>query len=461
VALPPRVARGVSIPAAAAIAATTVGTTSTSTTATATVALTRGSAAESAAIARASLRGATETATAAAAAGACVLSEVAIGTCTSAPAATTTTAATVRRLASNCLKEAGHFLVGFLQEINKLSDDTTIAAVEKGSRNTRISSTAGTTNAVDIVVNVRGEVVVDDVRDIGDIKATSGNCSGNQDRAASIAEELESPLTLSLSAITVDRRGREILVDQEVRERVGHTLGLDKDERQATTVRVENIQKNGALVDILNVLDLLRDVLRGRSNTSNRQEDIVLQEVPGEHLNVAGECGREHERLTFLHTRHVFTLDDAANLGLETHVKHTVSLVQDEVLDVLQGDATSFYEINQSARCGNKQVTSALDLAELAADISTSVDDAGTNPRSVGELASFVVDLRDQLSSGGEDERGRIGFSLSPITAASLRNNRRAIDEGLREDGEQEAARLARTSLSTGHEVAAAHDDGN
>jgi hypothetical protein len=32
------------------------------------------------------------------------------------------------------------------------------------------------------------------------------------------------------------------------------------------------------------------------------------------------------------------TLDNAANLGLETHVQHAVSLVKNEVLDVSQGD---------------------------------------------------------------------------------------------------------------------------
>jgi len=93
-------------------------------------------------------------------------------------------------------------------------------------------------------------------------------------------------------------------------------------------VGVENVEKNGALVHILNVLNLLGNVLRGRTNTSNGQEDVILQEVAGKHLNIAGEGGRKHKSLSVLNTWHILTLNNTSNLWFETHVQHAVSFIE-------------------------------------------------------------------------------------------------------------------------------------
>jgi len=315
---------------------------------------------------------------------------------------------------------------------------------------------------MDVVVDISRKVVVDNVRDVGDIETTSGNSSGDQDGATAIAEHLQGTLTLTLSAVTVNRSGREVLVDEEVGKRVRHALGLDEDQGKTGTVGVQNVQEDGALVDVLDVLDLLGDVLGGGANTTDRQEDVILQEVASKHLDIAGESGREHERLAVLDAGHVLTLNNTTNLGLETHVKHAISLVKDKVLDVAEGDATTLYEVDQSARGGNKKIAATLDLTKLRADVSATVDDARTNPGPVGKLPRLVVDLRDKLTGRSEDERGRIGLALtSKATALATRNSRGSLDECLRKDGEEESTSLAGTGLGASHEIAAAHDDGN
>ena len=225
---------------------------------------------------------------------------------------------------------------------------------------------------------------------------------------------------------------------------------------------VKDVEENRSLVDVLDVLNLLSDVLGSGAYAANGEEDVVLEEIPGKHLDVAGESGREHESLAVLDARHILALDNAADLGLKTHVKHTISLVEDQVLDVAQRDATSLYEIDQSSGGGNKQIAATLNLAELGADISATVDDARADPRAVGELAGLVVDLRDKLTRGCENKRGRVRFSLASEAAAlAARDGRRAVDEGLRQDGEEETTSLSRASLGTGHEIASTHDDRN
>lgn len=294
----------------------------------------------------------------------------------------------------------------------------------------------------------------------GQIHTTSSNGSGNQDWAATVTEHLEGTLTLALSAVSVDGGGGEVLVDQEVRQGIGHALRLNEDESKTGAVGVENIQKNRALVHILDVLNLLGNVLRGGTNTSDRQEDVILQEITGEHLNVAREGGGKHERLAALNTGHILALDNAANLGLETHVQHTISLIEDEVLDVAQGDAATLNQIDETTWGGNEKIATTLDLAKLGADIGTTVDDTWSNPRSVGELAGLLENLGNQLTGRSQNQRCWVGLALASKVATCTRWGRGwAVDESLGQDWEQETTSLSGTSLGTSHQIATTHDN--
>jgi hypothetical protein len=63
--------------------------------------------------------------------------------------------------------------------------------------------------------------------------------------------------------------------------------------------------------------------------------------------------------LTVLDAWHIFTLDNAANLRLETHVQHTISLIENQVLDVAQRDAATLNKIDKTTRGSDKEITTA------------------------------------------------------------------------------------------------------
>jgi hypothetical protein len=90
-------------------------------------------------------------------------SSIATATATSATSTATTEAGA---LASNGLKEAWDFLVGLFQQVKEIAYDSAIAAVEESSGNTSVSSSSGTTDSMNVVVNVCGEVIVDDMSDV-------------------------------------------------------------------------------------------------------------------------------------------------------------------------------------------------------------------------------------------------------------------------------------------------------
>jgi hypothetical protein len=462
--LPPRVGTGARGAGGVAVATTTSHAATTVATAHTAAAVAAGAAASSSAKASTAAAAAPLRASVSGTRAATEATDIAVGrsttSTTTAATTTTTAAAEATTLTGDSLEEGGDLLVGLLEKVEKVANDTSIAAVEESSGNTSVSGTTSTTDTVDIVVDVGGEIVVDDVLDVGDIETTGCDSGGNEDGATSRAEHLEGTLTLALGAVTVNRGGGEALVDEEVGERIGHTLGLDEDQSKTSAVGVEDVEQDGALVNVLDVLNLLGDVLRGGTDTTDREEDILLEEVTGQQLDVAGEGGREHESLAAGGRRHILTFDDAANLGLETHVQHAISLVENKVLDVLERDATTFDQIDETTGGSDEEIATALDLAELVTNVGTTVDDARADPRTVGELAGLLVDLGDKLTSGGEDERGRVSLALAGHAGLS-RGSAGSVDEGLGEDGEEETTSLSGTGLGTSHQITAAHDDGN
>eukprot|EP00042_Codosiga_hollandica_P051259 m.626658 g.626658 ORF g.626658 m.626658 type:complete len:338 (+) comp58246_c0_seq2:519-1532(+) len=254
-----------------------------------------------------------------------------------------------------------------------------------------------------------------------DVEATGGDSRGHQDGGLARTEGGQSKLALALRAIAVNGGRRVAFAIEEVLELVGALLGLDEHEDQGLRAgRIEQVQQAVALLVILNPDDLLSDVLAGGTNTTNCEEDVVREEVTGKHLNLTGERGAEHERHARTGRGHGILLHNAADLRLETHVKHAISLVQNKVSDVVERNLATFHHVDQTTGRGNEKVATALDLAQLGADVSAAVDAAQTDLGAVGDLASLVVDLRGKLASRGQDQRKRVLLASVAAAARSL-----------------------------------------
>ena len=103
--------------------------------------------------------------------------------------------------------------MGLFQKLNHIANDATVPAVEEGRGFTGVACTTGTTNPMNIVINVGGQIVVNHVSNVRDIQTTSSNSCGNENRSTTVAEHFKSALTLSLCSIPMDRGGWEVLVD--------------------------------------------------------------------------------------------------------------------------------------------------------------------------------------------------------------------------------------------------------
>jgi hypothetical protein len=121
---------------------------------------------------------------------------------------------------------------------------TLYSPVEERSGVTRVTRTTGTTDSVGILCDVRGEIVQNDVGDVGDIETTSSDGGSDEDGSATSLKRVEGSLSLALGPVAVDGCSGVALGAEEVAERVGHALGLDKDKDQpARLLREKQIEK--------------------------------------------------------------------------------------------------------------------------------------------------------------------------------------------------------------------------
>eukprot|EP00050_Salpingoeca_kvevrii_P012969 m.26036 g.26036 ORF g.26036 m.26036 type:complete len:636 (-) comp4524_c0_seq1:67-1974(-) len=372
-------------------------------------------------------------------------------------AATTTTTATVRGAA---LEKRRNLLLRFAHEVDEAAGDVHVLLVKERRGDAEVADATGTADAVDVLLDIAGKVVVDDMLDVGNVETAGSNCRGDENGGAARAEAVEGVLALALRAVAVDRRAREALVVEKVLEAVGAALRLNKDEHERIAVGGrDNVEEKLFLLALLHPDNLLRNVVRGGADAADGKEDVVVKKVACKELHLLGERGAKHERDALAWGRHRVLLHDAANLRLETHVQHAVSLIQDEVANVVEANSATLHHVNETSRRGDKQLAAALKLAHLRADVGATVHDAWAHGRAVRELASLGKDLARELARRRENEGKRV--LLGAAAALGRRHVARALFEEALDDGEEKTSRLARAGLGAGHEVALVGDNGD
>jgi hypothetical protein len=353
------------------------------------------------------------------------------------------------------VKPGLNLLAGLLEDLNELADNVLVLLVDEGSSETIVTGTASTTNTVHIVINVRGKVEVDNVLDVSHIKTARSDISGHEDTASAILEGVQSRLTLALGAITVDGSSGDTLVVQELLEVVSHTLGLNED-KSTTLNSGEKLDESTLLVVLRHVLDALGDKVVGGTNTADREEGVLRQEILSKTLDSLGEGSGEHKGLSVVDVGAL--RDDSVELLLETHVKHAVSLVNAEESYSVQSDLAALNHINETTGSSDEDVTASLEGRKLSAELSTTIHAHDSEVRAVGELVRLLGNLHSELSGGGEDEGGRIGLVVA-ATHTTLIDRRRGVRQSQRDQREQESTSLSGTSLSTGHKVSLLEDN--
>ena len=117
---------------------------------------------------------------------------------------------------------------------------------------------------------------------------------------------------------------------------------------------------------------------------------------------------------------HRLVASDELNVLSEAHVEHSISLVQNEELDVGEVEVAVLDKVLQTPRRGHQDVAAALQLVQLVADDSSAVNNDRLENRVVGELAGLVVDLDGQLASRSYDDDFGLLYGVHGASRAAL-----------------------------------------
>ena len=159
---------------------------------------------------------------------------------------------------------------------------------------------AGAADAVDVILGVHREIVIDDMGDAVHVDAARGDVGGDQDAHRAGLEILERAEPLVLRAVGVDGGGLDAVLFEPARDPVGAMLGAGEDEHRVERGFAQQMGEQRGLEMLGNFVDELRHGLGGVGAAADLDGLRGAQEFAGERLDFLGERGGEEERLALL-----------------------------------------------------------------------------------------------------------------------------------------------------------------
>lgn len=197
---------------------------------------------------------------------------------------------------------------------------------------------------------------------------------------------------------------RPSVLTEESGNVVSNALGTNEDEALVGLVVHDLLKVLDHLVTLLrlcNNLDNLRDAVVSREiEGTNVDLDEVSQEIGSHGSDLLGPGGGPHERLS---VRANLT-DNLSDLGLETHVQHAISLVENQVSNTAEVGLAALDHIDQTSGGGNADLDTLSKVADLRATGNTTVDTGVSDARGATKLGDLLLNLNSQLTGGSQDQ---------------------------------------------------------
>lgn len=221
-----------------------------------------------------------------------------------------------------CLDEVGnvhgHLLDLGAVELLNLTHHADIIGGDEVDGNTLTAETATTTNAMDVVLTVGREVVVDDEGNLLDIDTTGQEISGDQDTGRTGTELLHDQITLSLVHVTVHGRDGEVTGGELVGEPVDLSAGVAEDDGLGDGDSLVQVREGVELPLLLLDGDVeLLDTLQGKLILLDQNANGVTHELGGDLEDVLGHGGGKKDDLGGLGQE----LEDIVDLLSETTLR--------------------------------------------------------------------------------------------------------------------------------------------
>lgn len=346
---------------------------------------------------------------------------------------------------SGCLNEVGnvhgHLLDLGAVELLNLTHHANILGGDEVDGNALSAESTTTTNSVDVVLTVGGEIVVDDQGNLLDIDTTGQKVSGDQDTGGAGSELLHNQVTLSLVHVTVHGRDSEVTGGELVSEPVDLSAGVAEDDGLGDG---DSLVQVGQGVELpLLLLDgnvELLDTFQGKLVLLDQDTDRVAHEAGGDLKDVLRHGSGQQDNLGGLGQK----LEDVVDLVGETTRQHLIGLVEDEHLHAVSLEEAALDHVVDTAGGTDDDLGAVLESLHVVTDAGTTNAGVALNVHEVANSDNNLLNLLSKLTSGSQDQ------------CLALLDRR----VNFLENGNGESSRLASTRLGLGNDIVS-FDDGH
>jgi len=332
----------------------------------------------------------------------------------------------------------GHLLDLSAVELLNLAHHADIVSSDEVDSHTLTSETPTTTDAVDVVLAVGGQVVVDDQGNLLDIDTTGEQVGGDQDTGRSGTELFHDDITLSLVHVAVHGGDGEVTGSELVGEPIDLPAGVAEDDGLGDGDGLVQVREGVELpVLLLDGNVELLDTFEGKLVLLDQDADGVAHELGGDLEDVLGHGGGQEDDLGALGQK----LEDVVDLLGETARQHLVGLVEDKHLHVVGLQDTTLDHVVDTSGSADNDLGAVLEGLHIVTDAGATDAGVAGDVHEVTDGDDDLLDLLGKLTGGGEDER------LAGLD----------VGVDLLEGGDGEGSRLSGTGLRLRNDIVAWH----
>jgi len=200
---------------------------------------------------------------------------------------------------SNKIRNRGrHFFNLGVVELLQLAKSSDIFFSDEVDGNSLSSETSGTTDTMDVILEIFGKVIVDDERDLLHVDTAGQEIGGDKDSAGARSEFGEDDISFLLADISVGRRNSKFTGAHFVGEFVDLPSGVAEDDGLCDVQSIVQIAEGVELPVFLLDRDIeLLDTFEGQLVTLNQDGGGIVHEFLGNFQGLRGHGGREQSDL--------------------------------------------------------------------------------------------------------------------------------------------------------------------
>lgn len=294
-----------------------------------------------------------------------------------------------------------HLLDLGVVELLELAERADVLISDKIDGDSLSSETSGTSDSVNVVLQVLWEIEVDNQRDLMDINSTGQEIGGDEDTGRSGTELSQDDVTILLSDISVSGRDSELLLAHLVGEVVDLSSGVAEDDGLGDVKSIVQVNKSIHLPLLLLDVDVeLLDTLKSKLITFDEDTDWISHELGGDVESIGRHGGGEEANLGGRRQQG----EDVVDLVFESTREHLVGFVKEEDLDGGSAEDLSEEHILDTSWGSDDDVATLLELGDIVTNAGSSNARVASHSEVLSQRGDDLLDLLGKLAGWGQDE---------------------------------------------------------